>query len=126
LVQADIGIATSRSNAFRQYASPLKIVEYMAAGLPVICSGGGEAKKMIEESGAGMNIPFEPEAFAEAVQSLWATPGRLSAAREAAISYACSRSWEQNGILMAQLVSQVTGVENSSKAVLPTIDGKGD
>ena len=72
---------------------------------------------MIEESRAGMNIPFEPEAFAEAVQSLWATPGSLSAAREAAINYARSRSWEQMGILMAQLVSQVTGVANRSQAV---------
>ena len=113
LAQADIGVATSRSNIFRQYASPLKIVEYMAAGLPVICSGGGEAERMIEESRAGANIPFEPEAFAKSVQSLWATPGSLSAAREAAINYARSRSWEQLGIRMAQLVSRVSGVEKS-------------
>jgi glycosyltransferase involved in cell wall biosynthesis len=59
LAKADIGVATSQRDAFRQYASPLKIVEYMAAGLPVICSGGGEAEKMIEESGAGANIPFD-------------------------------------------------------------------
>ena len=112
LAQADIGVATSQRVSFRQYASPLKIVEYMAAGLPVICSGGGEAEKMIGESRAGTNIPYEPEAFAEAVHSLWATPGSLSTAREAAISYARSRSWEQMGIRMAQLVSQVTGTVN--------------
>lgn len=112
LALADIGVATSRDNAFRKYASPLKIVEYMAAGLPVICSGGGEAEQMIEESRAGINIPFEPEAFAEAVHSLWAAPGSLSAAREAAINYAQSRSWEQMGALMVQLVLQVTGVRN--------------
>ena len=126
LAQADIGVATSRRDSFRQYASPLKIVEYMAAGLPVICSGGGEAEKMIEESRAGANIPFEPEAFAEAVQSLWATPGSLSASREAAINYARSRSWEQMGTLMAQLVSRVTGVANRSQAVAPTNDSKGE
>ncbi|MGD0612083.1 MAG: glycosyltransferase family 4 protein [Anaerolineales bacterium] len=122
LAQADIGVATSRQNIFRQYASPLKIVEYMAAGLPVICSGGGEAEQMIEESRAGTNIPFELEAFAEAVQSLWATAGRMSAAREAAINYARSRSWEQMGTLMAQLVSRVAGMANGSQAVAPTIE----
>lgn len=109
LAQADIGVATSRSNAFRQYASPLKIVEYMAAGLPVICSGGGEAEQMIEESRAGTNIPFEPEAFAAAVQAIWASPNELAAARDAATTYARSRSWEQMGTLMAQLICQVTG-----------------
>jgi glycosyltransferase involved in cell wall biosynthesis len=122
LAEADIGIATSRSNAFRQYASPLKIVEYMAAGLPVICSGGGEAEKMIEESRAGINIPFEPRAFAEAVQSLWETPGYLSASHEAAINYARSRSWEQMGNLMAQLVSRVTGEVNHSQVAAPIIE----
>jgi glycosyltransferase involved in cell wall biosynthesis len=121
LAKADIGIATSRRNSFRQYASPLKIVEYMAAGLPVICSGGGEAEQMLEESRAGSNIPFEPEAFAEAVQSLWATPGNLSIAREAAINYARSRSWEQMGNLMAQLVSRVSSEANRSKAGTPSI-----
>jgi glycosyltransferase involved in cell wall biosynthesis len=126
LAQADIGVATSRRDIFRQYASPLKIVEYMAAGLPVICSGGGEAEQMIEESRAGANIPFEPEAFAEAVQSLWATPGNLSASREMAVNYARGRSWEQMGSLMAQLVSRVTGVANHSQNLAPTIDGKGE
>ncbi len=117
LAQADIGIATSRQDKFRWYASPLKIVENMAAGLPIICSGGGEAEIMIEESKAGINIPFEPEAFARAVQSLFTTPGSLSAAHEAAISYARSRSWEQMGVSMAQLVSQVIGSGNHSKSI---------
>lgn len=126
LAQADIGVATSRQNAFRQYASPLKIVEYMAAGLPVICSGGGEAEQMIAESRAGANIPFEPEAFVGAVHSLWTPPGSLSAAREAAINYARSRSWEQMGTRMAQLVSRVTGAANRSHAVAPSIESQGE
>jgi glycosyltransferase involved in cell wall biosynthesis len=126
LARGDIGIATSRINAFRQYASPLKIVEYMAAGLPVICSGGGEAEKMIEESEAGINISFEPEAFCKAVHSLWSAQGRLSSVREAAVHYASSRSWEQNGILMAQLVEKISGVENRSTAIMPPIDGRGE
>lgn len=125
LAQADIGIATSRQNDFRKYASPLKLVEYMATGLPVICSGGGEAEKMVEESGAGVNIPFEPAAFADAVQLLLATPDILSAYREAAVHYARGRSWEQMGSLMAQLVSRVTGTMDRSHKTLSVSDGKG-
>jgi glycosyltransferase involved in cell wall biosynthesis len=120
LAQADIGVATSRSVSFRQYASPLKIVEYMATGLPVICSGGGEAEQMIKESGAGTNIPYESESFAEAVQSLLTSPNNFSASREAAIHYARSRSWEQIGILMAQLISRVTGTDRKAPAFIST------
>jgi glycosyltransferase involved in cell wall biosynthesis len=120
LAQGDIGVATSRSVSFRQYASPLKIVEYMATGLPVVCSGGGEAEQMIAESGAGTNIPFEPEAFAEAVQALLAVPGKLSASREAAINYARSRSWDQMGARMAQLVTHVTGLASYTPVAINT------
>jgi glycosyltransferase involved in cell wall biosynthesis len=105
LAQADIGVATSRENEFRQYASPLKLVEYMAAGLPVICSGGGEAEQMIKESEAGVNIVYSPEAFADAVQSLWETPERFSVFQDSAIKYARSRRWEHMAGLMAQLIS---------------------
>lgn len=115
LAQADVGIATSRADVFRQYASPLKIVEYMSAGLPVICSGGGEAEKMIAESTAGANIPFEPEALVQAVQTMLAKPGSLDSLHQAAIQYARSRSWEQMGILMAQLVNQVTTGSNHAR-----------
>jgi len=112
LSRADIGIATSRDDIFRRYASPLKIVEYMAAGLPVICSGGGEAEQMIGESGAGINIPFEPEAFARAVQSMWASPGSISSYRQAANRYARSRSWDQMGIQMAKVLSRLASGSN--------------
>lgn len=107
LTQADIGVATSRMVSFRWYASPLKIVEYMSAGLPVICSGGGEAESMITESGAGINIPFNPEAFAKAVISLFLSTDNYSTARERAINYARGRSWEQMGTRLADLVSEL-------------------
>jgi glycosyltransferase involved in cell wall biosynthesis len=126
LAQADIGVATSRRNEFRQYASPLKLVEYMAAGLPVICSGGGEAEKMIEESKAGVNIPFEPEAFANAVQSFWTTSDRLLAFRGAAIQYAQGRSWEQLGTRMAQLVSGLGAGTGGTQAIVSTRESKGE
>lgn len=95
MAQADVGLATSREDLFRQYASPLKLVEYMAAGLPVICSGGGEAELMIAESGGGINVPFTPQACAQAVIDLLANPGDLSARREAAIAYAQTRTWQR-------------------------------
>jgi glycosyltransferase involved in cell wall biosynthesis len=126
LARADIGVATSRQNEFRQYASPLKLVEYMAAGLPVICSGGGEAEKMIEESKAGVNIPFEPEAFAAAVQSLLTIPDCLSAFREAAIEYARGRDWQQLGTQMVQLVSRISAGTDRPQAVISACQSKGE
>jgi glycosyltransferase involved in cell wall biosynthesis len=109
LAGADIGLATSRADRFRQYASPLKIAEYMAAGLPVICSGGGEAELMIRESGAGVNIAFEPEALAGAVESLLAAPDVLERMRMAGLMYARDRDWSRLGNALARFIAQLTG-----------------
>ncbi|HMM28150.1 MAG TPA: glycosyltransferase [Aggregatilineaceae bacterium] len=101
MAEADLGLATSREDIFRQYASPLKIVEYMAAGLPVICSGGGEAALMVEESGGGVNIPFVPEALAEATAALLAHQDALATRRNAAVAYARGRTWDSLGRQLA-------------------------
>jgi glycosyltransferase involved in cell wall biosynthesis len=108
MARADVGLATSREDIFRQFASPLKVVEYMAAGLPVICSGGGEAELMINESGGGKNIPFLPKAFTQAAQSLLTRQDELAACRRAAIAYAHSRSWQRLGKQLAEFLLQLT------------------
>jgi glycosyltransferase involved in cell wall biosynthesis len=107
MATADVGLATSREEIFRHFASPLKIVEYMAAGLPVICSGGGEAELMIDESGGGINIPFSPEAFAEAAQSLLTSQQKLGTCRQAAIAYAKSRTWENLALQLTEFLDQL-------------------
>jgi glycosyltransferase involved in cell wall biosynthesis len=113
MAEADIGIATSRPDAFRQYASPLKICEYMAAGLPVICSGGGDAEKIIVDSKAGANIKFSPEALAQSVLFLLGSSDRLAAASEAGIEYARSRSWEHQVTQIALFLADVSGCDSS-------------
>lgn len=109
MAEADLGVATSREDLFRQYASPMKLCEYMAAGLPVICSGGGEAESIIRESGAGRNIPFSPEAFSDAAAALFLNPDEMDACREAGFNYARSRSWESLVKQMAGFLAEVAG-----------------
>jgi len=109
LAEADLGLATSRPDPFRQYASPLKIAEYMAAGLPVIASGGGEAEVMIAESGGGAHIPFEVEAFTQAVLPLLTDAARLDSLRRAALAYARARTWDAMGAKLAGFLADIVG-----------------
>lgn len=56
--------------------SPTKLVEYMALARPVVATDHPEQRLVLEQSGAGLCTPFEPEPFARAVQTLLDDPDR--------------------------------------------------
>lgn len=50
--------------------SPTKVVEYLALGVPVVCNDNPDQAKVIQESGAGICVPYSAQAFADAVIQL--------------------------------------------------------
>jgi glycosyltransferase involved in cell wall biosynthesis len=55
-------------------ASPTKILEYMAAGKPVVANDQPDQRAVLEESGGGICTPYEPEAFARALIDILGNP----------------------------------------------------
>ena len=66
---ADICVAPFEDNEVTRCKSPLKIVEYMAAGKPIVASDVGEVRKMLEGVGL-LTKPGSPDEMAECVLSL--------------------------------------------------------
>jgi glycosyltransferase involved in cell wall biosynthesis len=95
LAEADLGVAVSRKTEFREYACPLKIIEYMAAGLPVIGSKFGETQFMIEEANAGKTVEFSEQAFASTVIDLLTNQSEYNIHSANAVSFAKAYDWEQ-------------------------------
>lgn len=58
-----------------QYFSPLKVLEYMAAGLAVVASDVGQVPQLVGEVGV-LVPPSDPQALAEALDALAADPAR--------------------------------------------------
>jgi glycosyltransferase involved in cell wall biosynthesis len=68
---ADITVMTLRDVPLFEDALPTKLLEYMAAGRPVVASATGQAARMVEEVGAGIPCPPEdPTALAAAINRL--------------------------------------------------------
>jgi glycosyltransferase involved in cell wall biosynthesis len=74
LASLDVAVAPyPESSNF--YFSPLKVYEYMAAGLPVVASRMGQLAEVIEHERTGLLCPAgDPAAFAEALGRLFKDP----------------------------------------------------
>lgn len=75
IASADITVMTLRDVPLFEDALPTKLLEYMAAGRPVVAGAAGQAARMIEEVGAGVACPPEDaEAIAGAIRQLAVDP----------------------------------------------------
>jgi glycosyltransferase involved in cell wall biosynthesis len=73
------------------YFSPLKVLEYLAAGLPIVASAIGQIPALLDHGRLGELVePGDPDALAAALTALAADPGRRrtlgEAARRAAVA----------------------------------------
>lgn len=73
--------------------SPLKVVEYMAAGRPVVASRQGDLDELL--GGAGLTVrPAEPDELAAALLELGDSPGRRRRMGEIGRARAREMSWD--------------------------------
>lgn len=95
LAQVDVALAPYPADA-PFYFSPLKVVEYMAAGVPVVASAIGQIPALVRHGVTGVLVPpGDAAAFAEACLALRDMPARRRAIAEAARHDAMTRrTWD--------------------------------
>lgn len=96
LAGSAIGVAPYPAMAAEadQYFSPLKIYEYLAAGLPVVASRVGQVPAILHQGNGVLVEPSDPAALAAALDALAADPARRARLGERARADAEERhSW---------------------------------
>ncbi|MCV2357162.1 glycosyltransferase [Paucibacter sp. B2R-40] len=75
LRHADVGLSPIPRGLLFDVSSPTKAVEYLALGLPCVGNDIPDQKVVLEQSGAGLCVPMEIDAFAAACLRLLQEPG---------------------------------------------------
>jgi glycosyltransferase involved in cell wall biosynthesis len=85
---AEVALSPFPRGPLLDSASPTKVPEYLALGLPVVCNDNPDQRSVIEVSGAGRCVPYTPEDFADAVVELLNLPaGERERMRAAGLRY---------------------------------------
>lgn len=95
LASMDVAVAPYPDNP-DFYFSPLKVLEYMAAGLPVVASRIGQLSSLIQHGDNGLLYPAgQPTALAEALQQLMNNSAlRCTLGNQARHTVAQAHSWQ--------------------------------
>lgn len=91
-------------------ASPTKVPEYLAMGVPVVCNDNPDQEKVIRESGAGLCVPYTSEAFSAAVLDILSKvrDGNDQSPSAGADYVKAQRSYEQISLMAAGVYESVS------------------
>ncbi|MFA5983231.1 MAG: glycosyltransferase [Methylococcaceae bacterium] len=84
---AEVGLSPFPRGFLLDSASPTKAIEYMALGLPVIANDNPDQAQVIQESGGGICVAHNAEAFADALVKLLKAPGQCKKMGELGKAY---------------------------------------
>ncbi|MEY2423452.1 MAG: teichuronic acid biosynthesis glycosyltransferase TuaH [Acidimicrobiaceae bacterium] len=97
LAAVDVGIVPYSPAPFNRKSFPIKVLQYLAAGLPVVSSSNGAT----DELGDAVSVADDPGAFADAVRRSAADDD--AGARRGRRALAASRRWTDNATRLIAL-----------------------
>jgi len=105
---ASIGLSPFPRTPILEVASPTKICEYLAYGLPVIANDQPEQAYLLRETGGGLCVPLSAEGFADGILKLLADPIQAQKMAEAGrVAIARLRSYNVLGAQLAASYRQI-------------------
>ncbi len=74
VMEADVCVSPFHPTPVLRSTSPTKLIEYLALGKAVVANDHPEQKRVLEESGAGLCVPYDEGFFADAIVRLLQNP----------------------------------------------------
>jgi hypothetical protein len=99
-----------RRGAYNDLAVPIKVMEYLSYGRPMLVTDCTETARIVRDAGAGLVVRDTAEALAEGIGRLFAAPAaELDAFSEAALVAAERNSWHARARQVLDLLTKPGG-----------------
>lgn len=106
--KADIAMLFVKPQEYWEFASPVKLYEYLGEHKPIITTQGTLAGEFAEKNGIGWNIPYKEEDLIQLLNQLLEDPNLLKKMQEETKEVAKKHSWKTRAM---QVATDLTGVE---------------
>ena len=94
----------------RYFTSPLKLFDYMAAGVPIVASDLPTVREVLADGDNALLVPAEdPAALASAIRRLLVNPGLADRLRRTAYEQVDAFTWDARAARIIEALERVTG-----------------
>jgi glycosyltransferase involved in cell wall biosynthesis len=115
ILEADVGVVPIIDDPFTQYMLPVKLLEYVAVGIPSIASRTATIEAYFDDTMVAFTRPGDPEDLAAQVRALYRDPARRERLALAANRFNEAHSWERERETYYQLVDSLAGSEPATQ-----------
>jgi hypothetical protein len=96
LLEADVGVSTHLDHVETAFSFRTRMLDYLWAGLPMVCTRGDVFAALVDEHGLGLTVaPGDVEGLADALDRLLGDAAFAAACRSRVAELAPSFSWAQ-------------------------------
>ncbi|MEA2670401.1 MAG: hypothetical protein QOG45_621 [Chloroflexota bacterium] len=108
LLEADVGVSTHRLHVEARLAFRTRMLDYLWAGLPILCTAGDALADDVEALGLGVTVPpDDPAAVAAGLRTLAGADHRAQVSRRVA-EHARSLTWSRAAAPLLALCAEPT------------------
>lgn len=102
LKESDIAVLFVKPQEYRDFASPVKLYEYLGFNKPVLASEGTLAGKFVKDNQIGWTLPYEEEALTQLLKRLLVDSTELIQLKGNTASVARCHSWQSRARQVVQ------------------------
>jgi glycosyltransferase involved in cell wall biosynthesis len=114
----------TRSDAFTNLLLPVKLLEYVHMGLPVVCSRLRGVQRYFGDDDLRFAEPGSASSFADALEEVCADPGAAAARAEHASRRLAEMRWEQQRQVYLDTIDRVAAERAARRALRTRAPGR--